>query len=582
VCTGAAAGAAVLVSLFFTASSAAATRYVAAGGDLQGALNVAQPGDVIVLEAGARFVGTFQVPIKAPGPAITIRSSSQLPERRVTEADAPLLPTILSGNTTPALTIQNTSGWRLDGIRFESTPTGENEILVLQDADDVVLDRLLIVAGAAGQKRAVRGNGTRITLRRSHIANIWRQGQDSQAFSAWDGAGPYTIVDNYLEAASENVMFGGADSRSEDRIPSDILVEANHFSKRLEWKGLPRNVKNLFELKAAKRVVVRNNLLERNWTDGQVGYAIVLTPRNQNGTAPWSVVEDVIIEQNVIRESRNGVNLSGHDDLRLSARTQRITIRHNLWQLEDTFLLAGGEAGEVTVDHNTVVGNRWRAILFVKGGIWENGARRTGLYSIEHLTFTNNLIQHGEYGVFGDACCTATAALIAYTRGYYWTHNVLAGGGNTYPAITWRPTLEEYLAQFTSDYTLLDGCMYRGAANDGMDVGVVWEAPPLPPPPPPPPADPFVVYTSSPLPIATVGLPYAVSLAANRPGQWSVTTGALPSGLTLAPNGLLSGVPTQGGTATFTVTVADMTTSTSKAYELRVRPRKPGHVRVMR
>ena len=28
------------------------------------------------------------------------------------------------------------------------------------------------------------------------------------------GAGPYTLTDNFLEAASENVMFGGADSRS--------------------------------------------------------------------------------------------------------------------------------------------------------------------------------------------------------------------------------------------------------------------------------------------------------------------------------------------------------------------------------
>jgi hypothetical protein len=76
-------------------------------------------------------------------------------------------------------------------------------------------------------------------------------------------AGPYTITDNYLEAASENVMFGGADSASADRVPADILIDGNLFSKRLEWKPIApaktsgKVVKNLLELKAAKRVVDR-------------------------------------------------------------------------------------------------------------------------------------------------------------------------------------------------------------------------------------------------------------------------------------------------------------------------------------
>jgi hypothetical protein len=142
------------------------------------------------------------------------------------------------------------------------------------------MDRLLIVAGPAGQKRAIKANGRSITLTRSHIANIWRAGQDSQAFCAWDGAGPYTVTDNYLEAASENVMFGGANSLAPDRVPADILVAGNHFSKRLEWRGQGKVVKNLFELKSAKRVTVRNNLFEHNWSDAQSGTAIVFTVRN--------------------------------------------------------------------------------------------------------------------------------------------------------------------------------------------------------------------------------------------------------------------------------------------------------------
>jgi hypothetical protein len=61
-------------------------------------------------------------------------------------------------------------------------------------------------------RRALRAESWRLRRgeTRSHLAGIWRSGQDSQAFAAWDGAGPYTITDNYLEAASETVMFGGA------------------------------------------------------------------------------------------------------------------------------------------------------------------------------------------------------------------------------------------------------------------------------------------------------------------------------------------------------------------------------------
>ena len=215
----------------------AAILTVNAGGDLQAALNAAQPGDEIVLAAGARFTGMFRLPVKPFGAVITVRSSATLPARRITPADASLLPVISSGGVESALTVNGTSNWRLDGLQFESSTTGEGTIIDLQDATAITMDRLLIVAGPAGQKRAIKGNGRQITLTRSHVANIWREGQDSQAFCAWDGAGPYTITDNYLEAASENVMFGGANSLAPDRVPADILVERNHFSKRLEWRG---------------------------------------------------------------------------------------------------------------------------------------------------------------------------------------------------------------------------------------------------------------------------------------------------------------------------------------------------------
>jgi putative Ig domain-containing protein/FG-GAP repeat protein len=67
---------------------------------------------------------------------------------------------------------------------------------------------------------------------------------------------------------------------------------------------------------------------------------------------------------------------------------------------------------------------------------------------------------------------------------------------------------------------------------------------------------------TSPLPPATTGLAYSQTLTASGgtpPYVWSVVSGAPPSGITLSSAGLLSGTPTQSGTAIFTVTATDST-----------------------
>lgn len=59
------------------------------------------------------------------------------------------------------------------------------------------------------------------------------EGQDTQAIVAWITLGPIKIVNNFLEAAGENVMFGGADPRIPDAVVSDIEIRQNHFFKPL-------------------------------------------------------------------------------------------------------------------------------------------------------------------------------------------------------------------------------------------------------------------------------------------------------------------------------------------------------------
>ena len=61
---------------------------------------------------------------------------------------------------------------------------------------------------------------------------------------------------------------------------------------------------------------------------------------------------------------------------------------------------------------------------------------------------------------------------------YTWTHNALAnrGGAQTYPNVNWYPSASEHQAQFNGDYTLVSTSWYRGAANDGGDLGHIFGA----------------------------------------------------------------------------------------------------------
>src|SRR5262249_39206743 len=147
------------------------------------------------------------------------------------------------------------------------------------------------------------------------------RGADAQAIAGWNGDGPFLIVNNHIEGSGENLLFGGADPSIPMLVPADIEIRRNHIVKPLRWKqgepgfqGTPWSVKNLLELKNARRVLIEGNLLENNWQESQNGFAILFTVRNQDGRATWSVVEDVTFAGNVVRHAANGINMHGRDD----------------------------------------------------------------------------------------------------------------------------------------------------------------------------------------------------------------------------------------------------------------------------
>lgn len=485
---------ALLLFLHFVAASAGAgTLTIAAGGDLQAALNSAQPGDVIVLAPGATYSGNFKLPVKNGSAYIVIRSGAaarDLPAAgtRTNPSFAPALPKIQSPNTAPALSTEpGTHHWRFENIEFGANAKGAGDIIVLgasasqtqlsQMPHDFIFDRVYIHGDpAVGQKRGIALNCGATQILNSYIADIKSVGQDSQAIAGWNGSGPYLIENNYLEAAGENVLFGGADPSIRDLVPSDITVRRNLLSKPLQWRNERWQIKNVFELKNARRVLIEGNVLENTWLAAQGGVAVLFTPRNQQGGAPWSVVEDVTFQYNVLRHAGGAFNIAGYDDLEPSAQTRRIRIANNViydidkakWGGTGNLMLIGHSPLDVVFEHNTVIhsGN----ILMA------HGKRDGGPSPIEHFVFRDNLLKHNKYGVIGDSLGVGQPTLTAYFPGAIFERNVLAGAkASLYPAGNFAPAVSEFDAAFADpaagNFSLVAGSPFRNSGSNGGALG---------------------------------------------------------------------------------------------------------------
>jgi len=309
---------------------------------LSSAINVSQPGDTIVLDAGVTYLGYFQLPPKSNpnNKWIYVISSglANLPAgKRVSPTDAVNMPKVVTPNTAAVFQVNGGANhWRFAGIEMTSaskyvpaakaSPNGYTYFLVGSQSfptplpDSIVIDRCYI-HGSPSQDivTGVQGTASNYAVVDSYISDIHAPGQDSQAFAAYDSPGPFKIVNNYLEAAGENVMFGGSGGNKNRGVPSDIEVRNNYLFKPLSWVKLttaPVNQwveKNAFELKSAQRVLFDSNTIENVWAAGQMGFAIVLTVRSsQSGDA--AVVNDITITNNVLKNVVSGVNTLAKDD----------------------------------------------------------------------------------------------------------------------------------------------------------------------------------------------------------------------------------------------------------------------------
>ncbi len=462
---------------------------VASGQSLQAAIDAAQPGDTLELEAGATFTGPFTLKKKSGSGVIVIRTATPdaqfaAPGTRVSPALSGKMAKLVGQGPSVVRTEKGASGYRLVGLEITAEAGQYVSSMVRFGApgsastqadlpSDMIVDRCYIHADPVGGRRGVTLNSASSAVVDSYLAEFREKGADSQAIVGWDGAGPFVIQNNYLEGASENVMFGGGDPGVQNMVPSDIHICRNHFKKDLAWKGGGWNVKNLFELKNARRVVVAGNVMEYNWSDGQVGFAILFTVRNQDGTAPWSAVEDVTFSHNIVRHTASGMNISASDNLHPSQETARLFIAHNLVDEIDSathggqgrafqFVYGGGKGKDIKIDHNTITKADNSALVMGD----------TAPYGTNFI-FTNNVVARGQYGVFGSGQGEGKGALDHYLSSYTMKKNVFFGGSTTsatYPPDNAVSATAAEVA-FDANFALGVGSKFKGTATDGSDPG---------------------------------------------------------------------------------------------------------------
>ena len=439
----------VLACLLPAMTAAAATRTVCASGcmysDLQAALDDAAPGDTLLLRAGETFHGNFILPAKSGTSWITVRSDapdSQLPadgvrlvpsDRTGGNTSTSLLPRLIGLGgaliTTPVVqTAPGAHNYRLQFLEVDGSANLGFETLV-QFGDgsaaapptDIVLDRMYLHGHPTkGMKRGVSLNGVRCDVINSYIADIKGVNTDTQGIAGWNGAGPFKIINNYIEAGAENILFGGSDPGVANLIPSDITISRNYLTRPLAWRnpimGTPGSV--------AASAATGGSLAAATHYFRVV--AVLHTDSEAAVSLPSKEVSAATGASGAVRVTWAAV--SGADNYRIyrgtsaGAESRYVEIPASstaytytgsgeqsgtpptsgtLWVVKNNFELKNAQ--RVTVDGN-VMENTWQAGQYGYAIVLtpRNSENRAPWSTVKDVTITNNIIRHAA-GVFNIA-----------------------------------------------------------------------------------------------------------------------------------------------------------------------------------
>ena len=444
---------------------------VDAGGDLQAALNSAQCGDTIKLQAGATFTGTFRFPavgcdanhwiiVRTSAPDSSLPAEGHrltpcyagvmsMPGRPQFPCKSPrnvLAKVVAASVVGPVIFKTGANHYRLTGLELaRMTGTKSAATLVSVEhggfATHIVLDRSWLHGSAEGETHVgINLSGTRYVgvvdsyFSDFHCVALSAACLEAHAVNGGLGdyqGGPYKIEDNFLEASGQAIMFGGGRATT---TPTDITIRFNHFFKPWQWmkgnspfqggsSGTPFIVRHALELKNAARVLIENNLVENVWGGfGEEGTAILLTPKNQHtfsgeNVCPTCKVTDITVRYTRISHASGGFEittaLSGKDGAAAKAGA-RISI-HDIVMDDIRRSYLGG--GRLFLVANSWPSNPLHAITInhitgfpdASSGILVlgNSLSNPEMYG---FVFTNNIVTMGKYPVWNTGGGPASCA----------------------------------------------------------------------------------------------------------------------------------------------------------------------------
>jgi hypothetical protein len=368
-------------------------------------------------------------------------------------------------------------------------------------------------------------------------------------------------------------------------------------------------VKNIFELKNAKRITINGNIFDGIWNAQQTGYAILFTVANTGHGNDSTTLEDVTFTNNIVRNAAGVWQIVGRDVSttsggQISDRTKRITVSNNLaYNIGTAFgssvralLLttsgphsyypndsASNGPSDVTYNHNSIIQTTGNAPLWFD-------LFKTTEQAANNFAWNNNIVYKLGYGVTGgNSCAQGSGCFTAHTSGTTsWQKNIVADATcSAYPSGTFCPTSAVLQGEFTdfaaNNFALKTTSTYHNAGSDGTDIGATI---------------PTITALTN---IATSGdntgaviiLPPAITTLSLADGQksaaYSVTvsgtcaappctfasTGTLPSGATLATVNsttatIAAGSLSAAGTFAFSLTMTDTGGRVSPAVDYAV------------
>lgn len=393
--------------------------------EFQSALDSAQPGDIIELARRTTYPGAVLRPVAGASPVMPITITT------MNEAEVDVRRSLTGAEELASIAGQTSYGLKADlGASFydirdlclRSNADGQGDQIQLGDGQttdvsklphDFVIRRCVFFPDSAkGQKRGIACNARNVMIRKNFFDGMWSPGTDSQCVAMWSGTQGATIYDNHLDAASEPVIIGGAYVQNEELVPAEIVIANNYVRHNPAWRGLTdRNIKNLFEVKFGRDILVIDNVFDGHWPQAQSGYAIVFTLAV--GTAsqgakpqPWAHMKNVRFTRNRIKNVSAAFSILGRPYSNLGGQIDGLMIDDNLVEIDSVtnggngfFALLQAEPKNVKFRNNTVIHTGSNLLTGSYGAVYlADGTTRPG-GAMEGFEFTQNVIHNRSYGV---------------------------------------------------------------------------------------------------------------------------------------------------------------------------------------